>query len=840
MAAYFFVNALQFNFESVLIMEHTGMEHMFKSLEDTGLTVFLAASSSVYESAVVEIFANAKVTAETIVSFVANRKLALMKETFAEAFGLPTEMTSFLDIPNQNVIEMRGRFSGSDVPFRTPSKKKKIKIEFHLLHDIVAKALCAKAGSFDMVTTEKFDLMVAITARLKVNWAQVLLQVLVAMVHDPSRQSQGFSVQLSVLLERLVKTDLGESVKLRPKKVLTNKSVHTYIKKNLDVRPAGESSKKIEDTTSGTEGGQSHMTKPVEKKKRKTEKGDLEKPKKNKDKVRVTKKHRTKRTKRATHTNDQAESQPNPISDIPAGGDRASTIGGPKENPEKNPAMETRAGDESTSSGLEGHLGTTPKIEGVVDDATSNVDEQEEHMECEHHTKTEGQDGNVSTVAQGDQEKSTGGGPKGAIVVRSGPEQPAQQSMTFTGTGIFTPMEIPEINWAMYFLPKINLIAMGWLLLTNGYTSRSGKNQRCFYFERLTQIEEQFLFWGEMEQVSELFERRSLILYNIYEMEVQKRVDEHQEKFKPAEAYVNYDYMCIQFLSRELKEIARQHRDLRALAGLPLVAPKASSAGDDASIDIPHITLSQPACSQILIFEFATQAEQEQAAEKKAAPAQKTDEEHIEEVDRTIENVETLEEEEDQPQRSSTHSDSSFGPYSSPDPSLSLSPSLNLGPNPSNFQMVVHIENREENQCPDHKDDEGSSQTSPQQVQSIDSKFISLDSKVEQLLNNQTFLKHDFNTYKRAFYEKIDMVAANVSSSQTSLETRLVRQFSEHQLQIASDLDSVKLQLAEMVNHLKEIGDSKKGDGGQSSGPRGGPSSGPSNRKGEGSSGYKR
>ncbi|KZV28122.1 hypothetical protein F511_29600 [Dorcoceras hygrometricum] len=42
-----------------------------------------------------------------------------------------------------------------------------------------------------------------------------------------------------------------------------------------------------------------------------------------------------------------------------------------------------------------------------------------------------------------------------------------------------------------------------------------------------------------------------------------------------------------------------------------------------------------------------------------------------------------------------------------------------------------------------------------------------------------------------------------------TLETSLVRQFTEHQLQIASDLDFIKLQLAELVNHLKKIGDAK-------------------------------
>ncbi|KZV58740.1 hypothetical protein F511_18765 [Dorcoceras hygrometricum] len=163
----------------------------------------------------IKFLANARVIAGTIVSFVANRKLAMTKEISVEAFVLPTEgATSFLDVPKENVVEMRNRFSGSDVSFRAPSKKREMKIEFRLLHDIVAKALCSKAGSFDVVTSEKFDLMVAISTGLKI----------------------------SVLLEKLVKTDIEESVKLQPQKVLTNKSVQMYIKKNLDVKPTRETS----------------------------------------------------------------------------------------------------------------------------------------------------------------------------------------------------------------------------------------------------------------------------------------------------------------------------------------------------------------------------------------------------------------------------------------------------------------------------------------------------------------------------------------------------------------------------------------------------------------------
>ncbi|KZV32270.1 hypothetical protein F511_20487 [Dorcoceras hygrometricum] len=119
MAASLSVNAMQVDFASVLAMEHTGMVRMFKSMEETCLKGFLEVSTFVFEGVVTEFFANVKVIAGTIA-----------------------------------VVEMRTNFSGTEVPFRAPNKKKEMKLEYRLLHDIVAKALCAKAGSFDMVMLE--------------------------------------------------------------------------------------------------------------------------------------------------------------------------------------------------------------------------------------------------------------------------------------------------------------------------------------------------------------------------------------------------------------------------------------------------------------------------------------------------------------------------------------------------------------------------------------------------------------------------------------------------------------------------------------------------------------
>ncbi|KZV42743.1 peroxisome biogenesis protein 6-like [Dorcoceras hygrometricum] len=107
--------------------------------------------------------------------------------------------------------------------------------------------------------------MVAINAGLKVNWAQILFQVLLNMVKTPKRQSQGFAIQVSALLQHLVKENLGTSVKLHSQKVLTSKSVQTYIKRNTEIKATGESSKQNEDTASNTEGGESQGFQSIKK-----------------------------------------------------------------------------------------------------------------------------------------------------------------------------------------------------------------------------------------------------------------------------------------------------------------------------------------------------------------------------------------------------------------------------------------------------------------------------------------------------------------------------------------------------------------------------------------------
>ncbi|KZV55495.1 hypothetical protein F511_35070 [Dorcoceras hygrometricum] len=162
------------------------------------------------------------------------------------------------------ILIKASKFSATEVPFKISGKKRELLFEYHLLHDIVAKSLCAKAGSFDSVTCEKFEFMVAISAGIIVNWGKILFQRLLGMVQNPKKQSQGYIVPVSMLMEILVKDDLGTSIKLHAKKILNSKQVENYIKTNQSIAPEGETNQRTEDTASNIEGGASQNSQPIQ------------------------------------------------------------------------------------------------------------------------------------------------------------------------------------------------------------------------------------------------------------------------------------------------------------------------------------------------------------------------------------------------------------------------------------------------------------------------------------------------------------------------------------------------------------------------------------------------
>ncbi|KZV38803.1 hypothetical protein F511_22121 [Dorcoceras hygrometricum] len=129
-------------------MDDAGMVRMFKSLEKSGLRGFLRVSGSVFEEALNQFIANTSVIARMVVSMLVNRKMVITKDVILETFHLPTEgIVSFSELPAKEVADMKALFSTTEVPFMPSSKKKDMKVEYRLLHDIEAKSLSAKAGS---------------------------------------------------------------------------------------------------------------------------------------------------------------------------------------------------------------------------------------------------------------------------------------------------------------------------------------------------------------------------------------------------------------------------------------------------------------------------------------------------------------------------------------------------------------------------------------------------------------------------------------------------------------------------------------------------------------------
>ncbi|KZV37722.1 hypothetical protein F511_16262 [Dorcoceras hygrometricum] len=178
---------------------------------------FLDGTTSVFENAVTEFFVNAKVIAGTIVSTVCSRKLVVTDDTFSATFKLPIAgITGLADISKETIVET--------------------------CHSWLLRYF----------TCEKFEFMAAISTGISVNWGIILFQRFLSMVQNPKKQSQGYTV-LITLMETLVKADLGASIKMHPQNVLTSKSVQTYIKKNQDIAPEGETSKRTKDTASNTE-----------------------------------------------------------------------------------------------------------------------------------------------------------------------------------------------------------------------------------------------------------------------------------------------------------------------------------------------------------------------------------------------------------------------------------------------------------------------------------------------------------------------------------------------------------------------------------------------------------
>ncbi|KZV52508.1 dystroglycan-like [Dorcoceras hygrometricum] len=196
MASAFITYSYQINFESVLMMhDHDGILNMFKALETSGVRGFLGCESVLYEKELV--FETALVHGEDITGAVSGKFFSISQAQFAHVFALPTEgLINFSEVPKDKVYDARTFFSKKGEQVEIHGKKKPMKYEFRLLNDILAKAVTVKAGSFDAVTVERFQMMTSIHYGLKVNWGKVLFNVLKDMVDKSQRKAKDFAVQI--------------------------------------------------------------------------------------------------------------------------------------------------------------------------------------------------------------------------------------------------------------------------------------------------------------------------------------------------------------------------------------------------------------------------------------------------------------------------------------------------------------------------------------------------------------------------------------------------------------------------------------------------------------------
>ncbi|KZV29185.1 hypothetical protein F511_36485 [Dorcoceras hygrometricum] len=165
-------------------MENSEMVAMFEALVASGLNGFLGCMSHIYETSLINIYQNASVREDKVVSTVQGKLVEISEEVFARTFQLRVE--GLIDIN-----EARTEFSFTGEKLSTSCKKRELKIEYRLLSDIVAKSITVKTVPFNAVTHERFLLMTAIFGGVSVNWGRLLFKIFKDMVTPETRQDRG-------------------------------------------------------------------------------------------------------------------------------------------------------------------------------------------------------------------------------------------------------------------------------------------------------------------------------------------------------------------------------------------------------------------------------------------------------------------------------------------------------------------------------------------------------------------------------------------------------------------------------------------------------------------------
>ncbi|KZV45153.1 hypothetical protein F511_27748 [Dorcoceras hygrometricum] len=144
------------DFDFVFSMEDASLAPVFESLITMGLKEFLGCPAIFYEATLTEFFANGSVKDGLVVSTIGGTAVEISESVFAAAFELPSKgLTDLSDVPKNLVFDARSLFSDSKEQVSISCFKKELKIEYRLLHDILAKTIYVKAVSPPVKKTPK-------------------------------------------------------------------------------------------------------------------------------------------------------------------------------------------------------------------------------------------------------------------------------------------------------------------------------------------------------------------------------------------------------------------------------------------------------------------------------------------------------------------------------------------------------------------------------------------------------------------------------------------------------------------------------------------------------------
>ncbi|KZV50090.1 hypothetical protein F511_21325 [Dorcoceras hygrometricum] len=229
MASSLISNTVHILFDSVLAMDEEGIVAIFEDIVAC-LKGFLGCPTVIYEAALIEFFQHGSVRDGMVVSTIQGKTVEITEEVFAGMFELPIDgLTDLNEVLMDLVFDARSIFSFTGEQVSTSCKKREMKIEFRLLSDILAKPIFVKARSLDAVTHERFLMMVAINGGVNINWSRALINIFKDMVTPGSKQARGYVVQICCLLKKVHDFELVELKAFPPLKILTEKTINSYI-----------------------------------------------------------------------------------------------------------------------------------------------------------------------------------------------------------------------------------------------------------------------------------------------------------------------------------------------------------------------------------------------------------------------------------------------------------------------------------------------------------------------------------------------------------------------------------------------------------------------------------